>query len=165
MMNNPGESNVNMSDVLVVMRNILAVSAAGVIGEYATIGVCVWWASWQVSLPPPGVYRLLPPFLVVYIIQGFLLPLIGCVPAGLVASLIATARWRRRCAVLAGGVAWLIYVFVGGSFLPEGPWGIPLSRISIVLLCGLLAGGLVGNLLYETLRTNSNNAKKSGSIQ
>ncbi len=153
-----------MRNILAVMRNVFAAGAAGVIGEYATIRVSVWWASWVVTLPPPGVYRL-SPFVVVYVIQGFLLPLIGCIPAGVVASLIATRRWRRRCAVLAGGVAWLIYVFAAGYFLPEGPWGVAINRIGIVLLCGLLAGGLLGNLLYERLRRKRGSEQRSTSIQ
>jgi len=146
-------SNFYAKEKIDNMRNGVAVAVAAVVGAYVTIIAGVGWACWFGRTVHSATTNELAAIIAVYI-SNMALPFIGCVPGGILAARLATQRRRRICAALGGLVAWTILVFGGSAFLAETSWVFAKSSLAFTQLCGSVAGGLVGGMIYTRIWVN-----------
>ena len=136
------------------MRNVIAVVIAGAVGAYTTwltLHGIVYWNLWVGSLVS-SVRTVTVGFVLLMHTSEVLTGFIGCLPAGVVAGLVAAPRWRRSCGALAGALTWSIMLFIARQFLLDNPEVVRLIiPAELVQLCASVGGGLVGAIIYQKL--------------
>ncbi len=139
------------------MRNFGAVLIAAVVTYIGTLVMIVVYALLAVGIGPLGTSKVT--LTLQLSVQNALMFFIACIPAGIVAGLVATPTWKRKAGVIGGTVAWTVCslqcleVWFGDVpfALPPGFWLITITQ-QIAGLLGAIAGALVGAIIYQRIQ-------------
>ena len=139
------------------MRNFWAALVGGAVG-FGGIGLIIVPWSLLVLLGPMGTSKTAL-IVQMYVFHASLL-FIACIPAGIVAALVAAPDWRHKAAVIGAMAAWTICFLLSCEVWfsrPDFPvsiwyWAMKIT-IQIAGLLGAIAGGLVGAIIYQKIQT------------
>ncbi len=139
------------------MRNLGAVLIAAVVAYVAILVIIAVYALLAVRIGPLGTSKVA--LIVEIYLYDISLFFIACIPAGIVAGLVATPTWGRKAGVIGGTVAWTVCFLQGLEVwfvdlpFPALSW-FWVMRITLAVagLLGAIAGGLVGAMIYEKMQ-------------